>query len=62
MKSPTLNCGIGYVRFKEGNDWVGKKLQIEFRDGFKASGEVVDLPFFDREKLLLKGEKDQSLT
>ena len=62
VKSPTLNCGIGYVRFKEGNDWVGKKLQIEFRDGFKASGEVVDLPFFDREKLLLKGEKDQSLT
>ena len=62
VQSPTLNCGIGYVRFKEGNDWVGKKLQIEFRDGFKASGEVVDLPFFDREKLLLKGEKDQSLT
>jgi len=61
VNSPTLKCGIGYVRFSEKGEWIGKKLNIKFRDGSISSGEVVELPFFDREKLLLKGIKDKAL-
>ena len=61
VDSPTLKCGIGYVRFSEKGKWIGKKLNIKFRDGSISSGEVVELPFFDREKLLLKGIKDKAL-
>ena len=61
VDSPTLKCGIGYVRFGEKGEWIGKKLKIKFRDGSISSGEVVELPFFDREKLLLKGIKDKAL-
>ena len=61
VDSPTLKCGIGYVRFSEKGEWFGKKLNIKFRDGSISSGEVVELPFFDREKLLLKGIKDKAL-
>ena len=61
VDSPTLKCGIGYVRFSKKGEWIGKKLNIKFRDGSISSGEVVELPFFDREKLLLKGIKDKAL-
>ena len=61
VDSPTLKCGIGYVRFSEKGEWIGKKLNIKFRDGSISSGEVVEFPFFDREKLLLKGIKDKAL-
>lgn len=61
VDSPTLKCGIGYVRFSEKGEWIGKKLNIKFRDGSVSTGEVVELPFFDREKLLLKGIKDKAL-
>ena len=55
VESPTLKCGVGYVRFNKPHDWVGKKLTIRSKNGTEASGEVVELPFFDREKKLLKG-------
>ena len=61
VDSPTLKCGIGYVRFSKKGEWIGKKLNIKFKDGSISNGEVVDLPFFDREKLLLKGIKDKAL-
>ena len=61
VDSPTLKCCIWYVRFSEKGEWIGKKLNIKFRDGSISSGEVVELPFFDREKLLLKGIKDKAL-
>ena len=61
VNSPTLNCGIGYVRFNFPGEWVGKKLDIELSNGSKSSGEVVELPFFDKEKTLLKGQRDKSL-
>ena len=62
VNSPTLSCGIGYVRFNIPGEWVGKKLDIEFSNGSKSSGEVVELPFFDKEKTLLKGQIDKSLS
>jgi hypothetical protein len=40
---------------------LAKKLNIKFKDGSVSTGEVVELPFFDREKLLLKGIKDKAL-
>ena len=55
VNSPTLNCGIGYVRFNNPGNWVEKKLIIKFSDGSKDEGEVVKLPFFDREKKLVRG-------
>ena len=55
VESPTLKCGVGYVRFNKPHDWVGKKLTIRSKNGTEAIGEVVELPFFDREKKLLKG-------
>ena len=55
VNSPTLNCGIGYVRFNNPGKWIGKKLTIKFSDGSKDEGEVVKLPFFDREKKLVRG-------
>ena len=61
VNSPTLNCGIGYVRFNFPGEWVGKKLDIELSNGSKSFGEVVELPFFDKEKTLLKGQRDKSL-
>lgn len=53
--SPTLNCGIGYVRFDAPGDWIGKTLSLTSEDGATASGTVVDLPFFDKEKKIPRG-------
>ena len=61
VHSPTLNCGVGYVRFNISGEWLNQNLEIEFNDGSRSSGKVVDLPFFDKEKALLKGHKDKSL-
>jgi glycine cleavage system aminomethyltransferase T len=53
--SPTLDCGIGYVRFDEPGDWVGKTLTLMSEDGKTAACKVVDLPFFDKEKKIPRG-------
>lgn len=50
--SPTLECGIGYVRLDEPGAWIGRSLSIETSDGGWATGEVVPLPFFDADKRL----------
>ncbi|MDC6483381.1 aminomethyltransferase family protein, partial [Candidatus Pelagibacter sp.] len=33
IQSPTLQMGIGYVRFYQPNDWVGRELTIQLPDG-----------------------------
>lgn len=48
--SPTLECGIGYIRFNDANDWVGRTVTVTTEEGSTTSGEVVPLPFFDQEK------------
>lgn len=53
--SPTLDCGIGYVRFDEPGDWVGKTLQVETENPEPSPAEVVSLPFFDKEKQIPRG-------
>ena len=54
--SPTLETGIGYVRFDapaEG-DWRGRTVVVRGASG-EFPGDVVELPFFDPEKRLPRG-------
>jgi len=55
VHSPTLNTGIGYVRFYEPNDWPGKGLDLQLPNGNLHKAEIVNLPFFDKEKHIVKG-------
>jgi glycine cleavage system aminomethyltransferase T len=55
VPSPTLGCGVGYVRFAAPGDWVGRTLELKLPDGSIHAGEIVDLPFFDKEKNIVKG-------
>lgn len=55
VPSPTLGCGIGYVRFNTAGDWVGRKLDLRLPDGSVHASNVVALPFFDREKHIVRG-------
>lgn len=55
VESPTLECGLGYVRFQEPGAWAGKSLSIRLPDGAEHPCEIVDLPFFDKDKRLVRG-------
>jgi aminomethyltransferase len=54
--SPTLETGIGYVRFDAPTDggWRGQSVLVRGASG-EFPGEIVDLPFFDPEKRLPRG-------
>jgi aminomethyltransferase len=49
--SPFLERGIGYVCMQEPGEWVG----TEVRSGDDDPFEVVELPFYDREKAIPRG-------
>ncbi len=53
--SPYLECGIGYVRFDAAGDWLGKTLSLHAARFGEASCEIVELPFYDRDKQLPRG-------
>ena len=53
--SPTLGVGIGYAQFFESEDWLGKNLELRFLDGESHRIEIVDLPFFDKKKEIVRG-------
>ena len=55
VPSPTLGLGIGYVRFGAPGDWVGRRLRMDLPDGTRHAVEVVELPFYDREKKIVRG-------
>ena len=55
VDSPTLGCGIGYARFREPGEWGGRELDVRLPDGDVHACRVVDLPFFDREKRIVRG-------
>ena len=55
VHSPTLECGIGYVRFNEPGDWPGRSLRISLPTGDVHPCEIVDIPFVDPEKRLARG-------
>lgn len=53
--SPTLDTGIGYVRFDTADDWIGRSLTVTTEAGATALCSVVPLPFFDPEKRIPRG-------
>ena len=56
VPSPTLALGIGYVRFSKPGDWIGRSLSLQLPNKTNHIGRVVELPFFDREKNIVKGK------
>ena len=55
VHSPTLDIGIGYVRFYEPKDWPGRQLSLKLPNGDTHKADIVTLPFFDPEKKIVKG-------
>ena len=55
MPSPTLGYGIGYARFNSPGNWAGKVLTLRLTDGTDHASEIVDLPFFDPDKYIVRG-------
>ena len=55
VPSPTLCLGIGYVRFNTPGEWVGRTLSMRLPDRGIHECQIVDLPFFDREKNIVRG-------
>ena len=55
VPSPTLQKGIGYVRFYNPDDWEGKEVEILLPDNSSHKGIIVNLPFYDKEKKIVKG-------
>ena len=53
--SPTLDTGIGYVRFDQplpGDDWLAKTVHLHDQDGTPHEATVDLLPFVDKDKHL----------
>ena len=55
IPSPTLGLGVGYVHFNKPGDWVGRTLSMRLPDGSVHEGKIVQLPFFDQEKKIVRG-------
>lgn len=55
VPSPTLQIGIGYVRFYEPDSWIGQDLMLELPGGDFYEARVVNLPFIDLEKKIVRG-------
>jgi len=55
VPSPTLKCGIGYARFNQPGDWVGQNLDLRLTNGEIHASEIVDTPFFDAKKEIVRG-------
>ncbi|MCR9152171.1 MAG: aminomethyltransferase family protein [Rhodobacteraceae bacterium] len=55
VPSPTLGCGIGYARFLSPGAWVDRALRLTLPTGAICEARVVDLPFFDKEKTIVRG-------
>lgn len=55
VPSPTLGLGIGYVRFSQPGEWAGSRVNLRLSNGAIYNADVVELPFFDRNKNIVKG-------
>jgi aminomethyltransferase len=53
--SPYLNHGVGYVRFDGPGFGPGDRVTLRLPDGGEHAAEVVELPFYDAEKLIPRG-------
>ena len=56
VPSPTLGLGIGYIRFLKPGDWIGRSLSVRLPDKTTHIGRIVQLPFFDKEKNIVRGK------
>ena len=56
VDSPTLGCGIGYAVFSKAGDWQGRELSVRLADDKVYPCAVVSLPFFDPDKLIVRGQ------
>ncbi len=54
-QSPYLNTGIGYVRFEAPSDWAGQTLNLRCAAGESHTCDIVELPFYDKEKRIPRG-------
>jgi aminomethyltransferase len=55
VPSLTLGLGVGYVHFIEPGEWLGKTLSMRLPDGNSHACQIVEVPFFDREKAIVRG-------
>ena len=55
VPSPTLGCGIGYARFNQPGEWVGRSMHLKLTDGSLHACDIVSLPFFDPDKNIVRG-------
>jgi glycine cleavage system aminomethyltransferase T len=55
VPSPTLGLGVGYARFAAPGDWVGREMDLRLPDGSTHVSNIVDLPFFDKERKIVRG-------
>lgn len=53
--SPYLQMGIGYARFQSPGEWAGRNLSVVASDGRRHACDIVELPFFDKDKLIPRG-------
>jgi aminomethyltransferase len=53
--SPYLQSGIGYVRFNQPGEWVGRTLSLKAEEGGIYPCEIVEIPFYDPEKRIPRG-------
>jgi len=56
--APYLETGIGFVRFHQKGDWLGRKLTLCTQEGNQHACEIVSLPFYDAEKKIPRGLDD----
>jgi len=54
--SPYLDCGIGIARFDTADYMPGMKIVIGCRDGSEQPGEIVELPFYDKDAEIPRGK------
>ena len=52
--SPEFDAGIGYVRFENAGPWQDCCLSVISHNGIRHEGNIVPLPFYDRQKQLAR--------
>ena len=54
--SPTLKKFIAYVRFNYSDNWTKEKVKATSQEDNLVECEVVELPFYDKDKLIPRGK------
>ena len=54
--SPTLKKFVAYVRFNYSDNWTKEKVTVITQEDSRVECEVVELPFYDKDKLIPRGK------